>query len=279
MRAVFLPEKGRGRALKQVWSASDVAGAGLHGRGPLHRPERPAARWSRRCSPGTPTWPSARRLAPRVADPARPEAGADLARLQPAAARHAAGRLLRRAVRLQGDPRATWRASCCRWWRTPPGSSTPSCWSSPSGPACGSTRSPWTGWTTRTAASTSGAPPGTTYAASLRLGWALLRGRMPLAEVTVRLGRTADAGAAGAVGSQVALFAVIGVLSTVAYAVLYLLLRGCLGAVLGERDRAGAHRGGEHRREPPDHLRGPRPQRRGPAPGAGAGDLRGRPRA
>ena len=63
----------------------------------------------------------------------------------------------------------------------------------------------------------------------LRLGWALLRGRMPLAEVTARLGRTADAGASGAIGSQVALFAVIGVLSTVAYAVLYLLLRGFLG--------------------------------------------------
>lgn len=63
-----------------------------------------------------------------------------------------------------------------------------------------------------------------------RLGWALLRGRMPLAEVTARLGRTTDAGASGALGSQVALFAVIGVLSTVAYAVLYLLLRGVLGA-------------------------------------------------
>jgi putative flippase GtrA len=63
-----------------------------------------------------------------------------------------------------------------------------------------------------------------------RLGWALLRGRMPLAEVTARLGRTTEAGASGAVGSQVALFAVIGVLSTAAYAILFLLLRGALGA-------------------------------------------------
>jgi putative flippase GtrA len=62
-----------------------------------------------------------------------------------------------------------------------------------------------------------------------RLGWALLRGRMPLAEVAARLGRTTDAGAAGALGSQVALFAVVGVFSTLAYAVLYLLLRGALG--------------------------------------------------
>ncbi len=58
-----------------------------------------------------------------------------------------------------------------------------------------------------------------------RLGWALLRGRMPLDEVAVRLGRTSEAGAEGRLGAQVALFAIIGALSTLAYAVLYLLLR------------------------------------------------------
>jgi putative flippase GtrA len=63
-----------------------------------------------------------------------------------------------------------------------------------------------------------------------RLGWALLRGRMPLTEVTARLGRTTDAGASGALGSQVALFAAVGAVSTAAYAVLYLLLQGWLGA-------------------------------------------------
>ena len=63
----------------------------------------------------------------------------------------------------------------------------------------------------------------------VRLGWALLRGRVPLAEVAARIGRTTDAGASGALGSQVALFAVIGAVSTVAYAVLYLLLHGLLG--------------------------------------------------
>ena len=62
-----------------------------------------------------------------------------------------------------------------------------------------------------------------------RLGWALLRGTMPLAEVRARVGRTTDAGAAGAIGSQVALFALVGVLSTLAFALLYLLLRGPLG--------------------------------------------------
>jgi putative flippase GtrA len=52
---------------------------------------------------------------------------------------------------------------------------------------------------------------------------------MPLAEVTDRLGRSTGTGPSGAVGAQVASFAVVGVLSTVAYAVLYLLLRGPLG--------------------------------------------------
>ncbi len=61
-----------------------------------------------------------------------------------------------------------------------------------------------------------------------RLGWALLRGTMPLAEVSRRLDRKTAAGADGSVGTQVALFAVIGGVSTVAYAVLYLLLRGVL---------------------------------------------------
>jgi putative flippase GtrA len=59
----------------------------------------------------------------------------------------------------------------------------------------------------------------------VRLGTALLRGSMPLAEVTERLNRKAAAGADGAVGTQVALFALIGVCSTVAYAVLYLVFR------------------------------------------------------
>ncbi len=62
----------------------------------------------------------------------------------------------------------------------------------------------------------------------VRLGWALLKGRVPLGEVTARLGRTTEAGASGVIGSQVALFAIVGVFSTLAYAVLYLLLRGVL---------------------------------------------------
>ena len=54
----------------------------------------------------------------------------------------------------------------CRWSRTRPGSSTPSCWSSPSAPACGSTKCRSTGSTTPTRGSTSSAPRSTTCAGS-----------------------------------------------------------------------------------------------------------------
>lgn len=58
-----------------------------------------------------------------------------------------------------------------------------------------------------------------------RLGTALLRGRLPLREVAEQLGHTsADAGR-GRLGSQLAVFLVVGVLSTLAYAGLYLVLR------------------------------------------------------
>lgn len=57
-------------------------------------------------------------------------------------------------------------------------------------------------------------------------GRGLVSGRLPLAEVSERLGRaSADAGG-GRLGLQLGIFAIIGVVSTVAYASLYLLLRG-----------------------------------------------------
>ncbi len=63
-----------------------------------------------------------------------------------------------------------------------------------------------------------------------RLGRGLVSGRLPVADVAERLGRaSADAGG-GRLGLQVAMFALVGVASTVAYAVLYLLLRGPLSA-------------------------------------------------
>jgi len=62
-----------------------------------------------------------------------------------------------------------------------------------------------------------------------RLGWALARGRMPLHEVAERVGRSTARSAPGLLGAQIARFALVGVLSTLAYAVLYVMLRGALG--------------------------------------------------
>jgi putative flippase GtrA len=64
----------------------------------------------------------------------------------------------------------------------------------------------------------------------VRLGRNLVTGRLPLGDVSERLGRaSADAGA-GRLGLQVAMFAIVGVASTLAYAVLYLVFRGWTGA-------------------------------------------------
>ncbi|WP_296602707.1 bifunctional glycosyltransferase family 2/GtrA family protein [Nocardioides sp.] len=64
----------------------------------------------------------------------------------------------------------------------------------------------------------------------LRLGRGLVSGRLPVADVAERLGRaSADAGG-GRLGLQVAMFAMVGVASTLAYAVLYLLMRGPFSA-------------------------------------------------
>jgi putative flippase GtrA len=64
----------------------------------------------------------------------------------------------------------------------------------------------------------------------VRLGRSLLTRRLPLADVSERLGRaSADAGS-GRLGLQVAMFALVGVASTLAYAVLYLVFRGWTGA-------------------------------------------------
>ncbi|GAB3666795.1 bifunctional glycosyltransferase family 2/GtrA family protein [Nocardioides korecus] len=59
-----------------------------------------------------------------------------------------------------------------------------------------------------------------------RLGTALLRGSLPLREVGVRLGRTSAEAGTGRLGLQVGVFLIIGVASTLAYALLFLLLRG-----------------------------------------------------
>lgn len=66
-----------------------------------------------------------------------------------------------------------------------------------------------------------------------RLGRNLMTGRIPLAEVTERFGRVAADAHGGRLGMQLVMFALVGVLSTIAYAVLYLAFRGPLGGSLG----------------------------------------------
>ncbi|WP_254052121.1 glycosyltransferase [Aeromicrobium sp. A1-2] len=63
-----------------------------------------------------------------------------------------------------------------------------------------------------------------------RLGLALLRGRVPLAAVAQALGRTSARSAGGRLSAQMVVFAMVGILSTLAYGVLYVALRGRLGA-------------------------------------------------
>ncbi|GAA4967432.1 hypothetical protein GCM10023238_39170 [Streptomyces heliomycini] len=103
VRSVRLEQKGRGRALRTVWSASDAPVPRLHGRGPVHRPQRAAPA-------GRPA--DLRPLRPRHRLPAEPQltrgagrqTGVHQPLVQPDPARLAAGPLLRRAVRVQGDP-------------------------------------------------------------------------------------------------------------------------------------------------------------------------------
>lgn len=61
-----------------------------------------------------------------------------------------------------------------------------------------------------------------------RLGVNLLRGRVRLAEVGHTLGRASQTGARGLISAQVTLFVLVGIASTLAYGVIYVLLRGRL---------------------------------------------------
>ncbi len=62
-----------------------------------------------------------------------------------------------------------------------------------------------------------------------RLGKGLILGRIPLAEVRERLGRASATGASGVLSAQMALFIIVGIVSTIAYGVLYILLRHVTG--------------------------------------------------
>ena len=159
---------------------------------------------------------------------------------------------------------ATRRGYCCRSPGTPAGSSTPNCSCWPNGPGCASTRSRWTGSTTWTRASTSSAPPWPTCAA-----W-------PGSASASRAGPSRSRGCAGPPGAaakplplQIARFTVIGVASTVAYVVLFLLLRMIMPAQAANVVSLLTDRGGQHRGEPAADVRHQRARGRGLAPGQG----------
>ncbi len=59
-----------------------------------------------------------------------------------------------------------------------------------------------------------------------RLGWALLRGRVPLGDVAETLGRATERSAGGRLSAQIVMFALIGIASTIGYGALFLALRG-----------------------------------------------------
>ena len=63
-----------------------------------------------------------------------------------------------------------------------------------------------------------------------------------------------------AAGSRIARFMGVGAASTLAYALLFLLLRGPLGAGAANAARARRHGGRQHRRQPAPHLRPARPR-------------------
>ena len=109
-----------------------------------------------------------------------------------------------------------------------------------------------------------------------RLGWSLLTGRLPLATVSAELGRARASAAAGRTGSQIAIFVLIGIASTAAYAVLFLLLRTVDGRAAGQPAGAAADRDRQHRGQPAADVRGPRAAAPGAAPAPGTGGVRRR---
>ena len=96
-----------------------------------------------------------------------------------------------------------------------------------------------------------------------RLGRALARGELPVRELRAQIGREQIEvpGVSPRLAVQAMRFAAVGVLSTLAYLLLFLLIRALAGRAGGELQRAADHRGREHRGEPALHVR--RARRRG----------------
>ena len=168
VRAVRLEQKGRGRALREVVVGQRRRRRRLHGRRPLDRPRRRCCRCVAPLLSGHSDVAIGTRLAPGLPrSSADRSASSSRAATTCCCATRSALRLQRRAVRLQGDPRATSpRALLPAGGGRGAGSSTPSCSCSPSATACASTRCPSTGSTTRARPWTSSTPRARTSRAS-----------------------------------------------------------------------------------------------------------------
>ncbi|NPC95885.1 bifunctional glycosyltransferase family 2/GtrA family protein [Nocardioides sp. zg-DK7169] len=66
----------------------------------------------------------------------------------------------------------------------------------------------------------------------VRVGTALVSGRVPVSDVAARLGRASAGAGGGRLGMQLVMFGLVGAASTLAYAVLFLLLRGAVSPFL-----------------------------------------------
>lgn len=157
VRSTRLEEKGRGRALRTVWSGSEAPvlaymdvdlSTDLNALLPL---VAPLISGHSDLAIGTRLARSSRVVrGPSGSSSPAPTTSCCAPPSPPASATRSA------ASRPSG---ARLPSACCRWWRTRAGSSTPNCSCSPSGPGCGSTKYPWTGSTTPTPPCTSSRPP------------------------------------------------------------------------------------------------------------------------
>ena len=108
-----------------------------------------------------------------------------------------------------------------------------------------------------------------------RVGRALATGALPVRELQASLGREPLVpGVPHGMVGQLVRFGIVGVASTLAYALLYLVLHpddGCAGR---QPDRTADHRDRQHRSQPGVHVRHPRPGRRRPPSDARIARLR-----
>ena len=251
------------------------AGAGLHGRRPVHRPGRAAA--AGRPADLRPLRPRHRHPAARGSRVVRGPKREFISRCynlilrSTLAARFSDAQCGFKAIRADVAQR------CCRWSRTPAGSSTPSCWCWPSAAACASTRCRSTGSTTPTAGSTSSPPRSPTSRAWPGCSRASPTGEIPVGAIARPVRHGPDAARPRSLLRQGVRFAAIGVAQ---HPGLPAAVPGCCGLARRpgrQPGRPAGDRGRQHRRQPPVHLRraGPHRRRAAPVPGVASSSASG----